>query len=209
MLGGLKDNNDRDWFNARKSVYTRDLKEPLDLLVRSVLVELALRDSPFTSGRAMRIYRDVRFSADKSPYRTNIAASFSRDRDGDPVFLYVQIEPGASFVASGVYRAKAKTLLPIRQRVVSDPGGWRAMTDALEGAGLAFGSMGHVLRSMPRGFASAKDAEFADAVRWESYIAQRNLSDSLVMSPDLAKSIAVAATDAAPLVRFIDEARGA
>lgn len=209
FLRELREHNERPWFEANKSRFVDGLRDPLELLVRSVLRSLEAAGSAFTSGRAMRIYRDVRFSKDKTRYRTNVAASFTRERDDDPVFLYVQIEPGSSFVASGVYRASAKALRPLRERAATHPEGFRAMRAAIEREGLSFGSMGHALSSMPRGFAEHRDGPVADVLRWESWVAHRPLDDEEVGRPDLVDRIAEVESAARPLAAFVDASREA
>lgn len=208
FLRGLRDHNERSWFEARKSLYVDEVRDPLRWMVSDVGQALRAAGSSFVRGRAMRIYRDVRFSSDKSPYRTSLGASFERAADGDPVFLYVHVEPGASFVAAGLYRATAKVLRPVRERLVADPAAFRRVAAEVEGAGLVFGSLGHELSGLPRGFATARGGPVEDVLRWESWVAQRGLTDAEVEGPGLVDVVVAAERAARPLTDYIDDARG-
>ena len=207
MLASLRDHNDRDWFKARKATYDAHLKAPLDLLVADAARAMAAEGLDFTSGRAMRIYRDVRFSKDKRPYRTHVAASFARaGREDDPVFVYVHVEPGASFVASGVYKPSVKYLRPVRRRIADRPDLFDAVRAEVEGAGAEVTPAGHTLTGMPRGFAAYREEPVAELLRWESLIAERPLTAEEVQTPALVDRVVALASAARPLVRFLDAA---
>ena len=210
FLSALRDHNERDWFKPRKATYDDHLKALLELLVESASRALAVDGSAFTSGRAMRIYRDVRFSKDKRPYQTHVSASFDRPGGGeDPVFVYVHVEPGASFVASGVYRPPVAYLRPVRTRIAERPEAFEAMLAEVRDAGLEIGSLGHELTNMPRGFAAHRDGPAADYLRWETVVAQQSLTDADVQSPGLVDQIVATARGARPLVTYLDAAHGA
>ena len=206
VLRDLADNNDRDWFNARKSVYLDHLKGPLDLLVADVARRLAERGIPYTAGRPFRIYRDVRFSKDKRPYQTHVSAQFTRPDSDDPALIYVHVAPGASFVAMGVYRPSVAYLRPVRRRIVDRWNDVVAMRDALGDAGLTLGPAGDPLTGMPQGFAAERDHEGAELVRWQSLVAQRALDDADIREPQLSDRVVQAAAHARPLFDFLDAA---
>ncbi len=210
LLAALRDHNERDWFKARKATYDDHLKAPLDLLVTDVARAMAAEGLGFTAGRAFRIYRDTRFSKSKAPYKTNVSATFSRpDRDDDPVFVYVHVEPGASFAAAGVYKPPVKWLRPVRRLMARRPGWFDAVRAEVEGAGLEVTPAGHTLAGMPRGFAAHRDEPVAEVLRWETIIARRALSRADVQSTGLADRVVEVARAARPLVRFFDDAHAA
>lgn len=206
FLDALRDHNDRDWFKARKATYDAHLKAPLDLLVEGATRALAAAGSDFTAGRSMRIYRDIRFSKDKRPYRTHVSASFRRPEVESPIHAYVHVEPGASFVAVGAYRPSVAYLRPVRRRVAERWEAFEAMRAEVEAAGLALTSAGTELTGMPRGFAAHRDGPAADVLRWESLLAERPLADADVRSPALVDRVVEVVEGARPLVRFLDEA---
>ena len=211
FLEALRDHNDRDWFKARKGTYDAHLKGPMDLLVADVARALGTAGLGFTSGRAFRIYRDTRFSKDKRPYKTHVSATFARpDRgDDDPVFVYVHVEPGASFVAAGVYKPPVTWLRPVRRLIARRPGRFDAIRADVEAAGLELSNAGQALSGMPRGFAEYRGEPVAEALKWETIIARRDLSREDVQAPALVDRVVEAAKGARPLVRFLDEAHAA
>ena len=107
FLRALRENNERDWFAENKATFLEECDAPLRELVREVGSELASRGiplAPIAKNPVFRIYRDVRFSHDKSPYKTNVGAALYREGDkGRPGLLYIHVEPGGSFLAAGFY----------------------------------------------------------------------------------------------------------
>ena len=110
----LAKNNDREWFEQHKAVYENEVKQPMAALITALAEELARRGLPLTGDpkRSMfRIHRDVRFSNDKSPYKTQAGAVLSRDGTKDfQGLLYIHISPEGSFTASGFYHPDAGQL---------------------------------------------------------------------------------------------------
>jgi len=203
FLRDLSDNNDRDWFNERKPTYVDHLKDPLDLLVADVARRLDDAGLPLTDGRPFRIYRDVRFSNDKTPYQTHVSAAFRQPESDDPVVLYVHVEPGASFVAAGVYRPLVAYLKPVRQSIADRPEWFEAVRAEVEAEGLDIGHAGTTLTGMPHGFAAYRDKDVADVLKWQSYIAQESVSDEAVQEPGFARTIVDVAVRSTPLLEFL------
>ena len=111
FLKDLADNQDREWFEAHKPIYEREVKEPLARLVVSLGQARAAKniDRCCDPKRAIfRIHRDVRFSKDKKPYKTNAGATLTRDGEKrSPGVLYIHVDPEGSFAASGILPARA------------------------------------------------------------------------------------------------------
>ncbi len=105
FLVSLALNNERSWFQPRKAEYERLLKDPLERFCVALGEELSARGIPFSADARspFRIYRDVRFSKDKSPYKTNVGASFPWTGEGGGVGGYFHLEPGAAFTGGGMY----------------------------------------------------------------------------------------------------------
>jgi len=119
FLHNLKKNNDRDWFNARKETYVACIKEPMESLLAILLppMKALLEDIEIDPKKSMyRIYRDVRFSKDKRPYKSHAGASFTvagRDRKYDPGY-YFHLEPDKVIVAGGAYHPPSDQLKRMR-----------------------------------------------------------------------------------------------
>jgi uncharacterized protein (TIGR02453 family) len=216
FLEALKDerNQDRDWFNERKSIYTDELRWPLRCLVADVVRRLESRPGISLHGdprsSVFRIYRDVRFSNDKRPYQTHVACKLTVDpalRDDDGL-VYVHVEPPANiFLAAGIYAPPVKRLRPIRMELVRAPSRWKEVVERLESDGLPPESHGDDLKSMPRGFADFRDHELAEYLKWTSFLVVEKLSRADVQSPSLAGRIVSFSQSAWPLLQFIREAR--
>ena len=125
FLRGLKKNNDKQWFDEHRDEYEQHVKKPFRLLIETLSERIAEVD-PFYSCTAssaiFRINRDVRFSKNKEPYKTNIAAVMAPGgRKGKPGF-YVHIEPSKTFVGGGAYDIDKDELTAIRNFIVQHPG---------------------------------------------------------------------------------------
>ena len=122
FLKSLKINNNREWFHTNKPLYQTAIKE-MESLVDTLIPAIARFDPSVKHISAkeslFRIFRDVRFSKDKSPYKTNFGAWISKDgRKGWGPGYYLHLEPGASFLAVGVYMPDADALKKIRQEIL-------------------------------------------------------------------------------------------
>jgi len=218
FLAELAMNNDRDWFNPRKAEYERLLKAPMEALVAALAERLAERGIPLQADpkrSIFRIYRDTRFAKDKSPYKTNLGASFPWLRtgaDGDLVVAegmahanggYFNFQPGEMYVGGGMWMPEKARLDAFRRAVVEEPDRVRA---ALEEPGFvaAFGSVSahEHLKRVPPGF--PPDHPSADLLRYKDVVFGRNLADAEVLSPSLPDTLADAYAAGMPVFRFLD-----
>ena len=218
FLAELAMNNDREWFNPRKAEYERLLKGPMEALVAALAERLEARDIPLRADpkrSIFRIYRDTRFAKDKSPYKTNLGASFPWLRpgpDGQPVVAeamahanggYFNFQPGEMYVGGGMWMPEKARLDAFRRAVVGEPDRVRA---ALEEPGFvaAFGSVSahEHLKRVPPGF--PPDHPNADLLRYKDVVFGRNLSDDEVLSPSLPDTLADAYAAGMPVFRFLD-----
>ena len=218
FLVDLADNNSRDWFQPRKGEFERLLKEPLERLCTALDAEFRSRDIPLRADPAkspFRIYRDTRFSKDKSPYKTHLAASFGWAGDGaegsgrshsESVHAsggYFHLQPGEIYVGGGVWHPDPSWLKGFRDRVANRPDELRAIVDAREFV-KAFGSIsddGESLKRVPPGYPA--DHPAADLLRKKNVTFGRRLSDDDAFSPNLPDVLADAFAIGTPLLRYL------
>ncbi len=126
FLRELRANNNREWFQAHKPRYEDELVAPARRFIAEINPELAKISPYIASGSLFRIYRDVRFSADKSPYKTHLGIQF-RHEDGQDVHCpgyYFHLEPGDCFGAAGIWRPDKLQLQSIRSGILGRPKAW-------------------------------------------------------------------------------------
>lgn len=219
FLRGLTRHNDREWFERHRAAYESEVRDPLRALVEEIDVRLA-RIAPELTGdprrSIFRIHRDVRFSKDKSPYKTNAACQFyhqdagrgaGQDAEGAGAGLYFQIADGECFVAGGMWMPARPALEKIREAVADDP----ASLDRIVRAPTfrrRFGALSEeaMLSRLPRGYADGHPAE--RWLRYKSFTASRVLTEREVTSPRLAAMIERDFGALVPLVRWLNGAIG-
>jgi uncharacterized protein (TIGR02453 family) len=214
FLADLAEHNDRAWFQPRKGDYERLLKEPLEGLCLALDEEFAKRRIPLTADprrSPFRIYRDVRFSKDKSPYKTNVGASFAyaeRAADGELTPLgdrrgggYFHLQPGEIFVGGGMWHPEPGPLAGWRTTVANDPDRVHKAID--DPAFVArFGSVdGERAKRMPAGFPA--DHPQAALLTLKDVTFGRRLADDEAFSPDLPAVLATDLATAVPLLRLL------
>ena len=206
FLRGLARNNNRDWFLPRKPVFEEKIKQPMRELVEAI--NLALRDfAPdyITSPEKaiFRIYRDVRFSENKKPYKEHMAASFrppGASNHGHPGY-YFAISHKEVAIGGGVYMPDAQQLLAIRQRIAERHEEFRRILAAPPLRKL-FGELkGDQLARIPKGFPATHPA--ADLVRFKNYILYVELAPDLAISPQLYKEIVDRFRAMVPFLQFL------
>ena len=205
FLQALKENNERDWFSENKATFLEECDAPLRELVAEVGAKLASRGiglAPIARNPVFRIYRDVRFSKDKSPYKTNVGAALYREGDkGKPGLLYIHVEPGSSFVAAGFYQPDPDQLRSIRLAIAEDPKAFGKTIRTLEKGGLTLGK-GEPLARIPKGFEAFAGSEFAEVIRNRSFVVSRPMADEDLERRDLPEFIVRFAAEALPLLEF-------
>ncbi len=204
FLVELAANNDRAWFQPRKAEYERLLKRPLEDLCVALGERFAARDIPLVADPArspFRIYRDVRFSRDKSPYKAHVSASFPW-RDGGPGG-YFHFQPGEIFAGGGMWHPEVERLAAWRALLASNPGRIHAVLDAPSFAA-TFGQVnGDRLKRVPAGFTA--DHPEAELLKLKDVTFGRRLSDDEAFSPGLPDILAGIFADAVPVFRLLAE----
>lgn len=190
FLKELKQNNERDWFQDNKKRYEASQKELIQLsdhLMKRInafdqIEEVSPKKSLF------RIYRDVRFSKNKQPYKTNRSGYYRRkgvERRGS---YYFSIEPGKSMIGGGFYQPESSDLNHLRQQIDLDASPLRKVL-ADKDFEKYYGEMqGEQLKTSPRGF--EKDHPDIDLLRYKSFYFMKTFSDQEVMSEDFELQVA-------------------
>jgi uncharacterized protein (TIGR02453 family) len=197
-------NNDRSWFAPRKAQYESLLKVPLEQLCVAVDEAFRKRDLPIAAdpGRSpFRIYRDVRFAKDKSPYKTNVGASFPWIGDGGGVGGYFHLEPGGIFVGGGMWHPAPARLAAWRNAVATNPAPVHAAVEE-PGFVATFGAVdGDRLKRAPTGF--SPDHPDIELLKLKDVVFSRPLSDGDVLAADLPARIAETLASAVPVLRLL------
>ncbi len=221
FLRALKRNNAKHWFEAHRPEYDAEVLGPLKLLAEELDIRFGKVAPEFVAPpkRALfRIHRDVRFSKDKSPYKTHAALwvfhrdagrGVGRDAHGGAGF-YFHIEPGASLVAAGFWMPPRPILNVLRERIVEEQQSFERL---VKGAafkrrfgGLTDDEPGVRLTRVPRGF--APDHPAAHWLRFNSFTASRPLTDAEVLSPKLVDAVMKDYQVLLPLVRWLNGSLG-
>lgn len=207
FLKALARHNDKAWFNANKARYEDHVRQPFLRLLTDLQPDLAavsnkFRADPKTVGGSLfRIYRDARFSNDKSPYKSWQGARLYHERRKQvpaPSF-YLHLQPGESFVGAGLWHPEADTLRRLRQFIFDNPGSWKAAAHAPAFRRTFDFEQTERLSRPPRGFPA--EFEFIDDLRHKNFVFWRSLDDATMTGPRLRQSVAA---DLAMLGPFVD-----
>jgi uncharacterized protein (TIGR02453 family) len=208
FLRALKRHNDRAWFAEHKEAYLRDVHQPmLDFVewVASALRPVApeLEASPRAS--LFRIYRDTRFSADKTPFKTQVGAVFPhrdlhRNQSG---CLYVEIGPAGCMIAGGIYRPERAELLAIRGHIAGTHRRLRALLEAPAFKRTVGTMEGDPLQRVPAGY--APDHAAAEYLKFRQFLIGKEYPAAFATSPDLPGEIRRLFRQMAPVVAYLNE----
>lgn len=210
FLKDLARNNNRDWFEKNKQRYI-EAKEGFEEVVAAVLKEIVKFDQPLASLNPkklpFRIYRDIRFSKDKRPYKTNMGAGFSPNgRLIQEPGYYLHIEPGdKSFIAGGIYMPDAVNLAKIRQEIDYNAEGLKKVMKARKFREL-FGDFDPFdkLKTAPKGY--AKDHSHIEWLKLKSFIVEASFTDKQVTGKKFVSLVAAGCKAIKPLNDYLKEA---
>lgn len=187
FLSALKENNTREWFQSNKKVYEAARKEA-DSLITNIIPEIVKLDpavgSPVLKECGFRINRDIRFSNDKSPYKTNMGYFIAKGgRKSILPGYYLHFEPGASMIAGGIYMPQPDVLKKIRNEVYFNA---KELSNILNAGDFKkyFSELDDFdkLKKVPAGFPS--DFEFADLLKYKSYTVIHSVTDAQVIDKE-------------------------
>jgi uncharacterized protein (TIGR02453 family) len=208
FLAELRRHNNREWFNENKDRYLAEVRDPMVEFIASLTPGLA-RISPHiavdprpSGGSLMRIYRDTRFSRDKTPYKTNVALHLrvKAPRDADAPGYYLHLEPGHVFMGAGIWHPGPDALRTIREAIVRNP---RGFTQA---ARVRLSHDTAALKRPPRGF--DPEHPLVEDLKRLSFTTGVEFSVSQACAPDFAARFVAACGRATPLMRFLARAMG-
>lgn len=207
----LKANNTRDWFNENKPRYIKDLKDPalafiLDFGQHLDRISPHFRADPRANGGSLfRIYRDVRFAKDKSPYKTHTGIYFKHQagKDAHTPGFYLNLEPGHNWVGVGIWRPDSPTLKLLREQVATQPERWQK---AVENKAFAtrFRVSGSSLKRPPKGF--DPEHPLLEVLKLKDFTAVAPLTQRQVTSAGFIDDFTDICEAGSSLVRFVCEA---
>ncbi|MEM1040844.1 MAG: TIGR02453 family protein [Pseudomonadota bacterium] len=206
FLKALKFHANREWFAENKALYESEVKTPLGDLAEAASDAREKAGLPFRGSRKtspFRIYRDVRFSKDKNPYKTNASAVLSRTgTKKDTGGIYMHFEPDNCFIASGLWYPPSPQLKAMREQIVARTSDFVSIEKQLEKNDLAF-STEHTLTRLPNAFKTAEGEDLQRLLKLKMFIVSRPISEDLALSPDLIKQIVRFGKDILPLMEFV------
>ncbi|GGG98801.1 TIGR02453 family protein [Polaribacter pacificus] len=186
FLSELKQNNQREWFTERKELF-KEHQDHAKAFYGAIRASLEKHDE-IDKFKLFRIYRDVRFSKDKTPYQPHFAGSFSRLGKQLRGGYYLRIRPGESFLAGGFWEPNKEDLQRIRKEIELDASEFRAILADKDFTKYFGGKFeGHELKSAPRGF--DKEHPDVDLLRKKGFIAVRNFTDAEVLAPNFLEEL--------------------
>jgi uncharacterized protein (TIGR02453 family) len=211
FLADLRANNNREWFTANKHRYEEQLLEPALDFIEAFAPRLEKISPHFradarpSGGSLFRIYRDTRFSKDKTPYKTNLGIHFRHERakDARAPGYYLHIGPGEVFAGGGIWHPATEAATRIREAIVADPKRWRRAT---RGGPFAkrLELRGDSLKRVPPW--ADPEHPFADDLKRKDFFGWARLSEGDVVAPDFVDEYARICRAAAPLMRFLCDA---
>ncbi|MFB3044133.1 MAG: DUF2461 domain-containing protein [Acidimicrobiia bacterium] len=216
FLNELESNNERAWWEDNKDRYISTIREPalefindFDFRLKKISPHFAA-DTRTVGGSLMRPYRDVRFSKDKTPYKTNVGIQFRHEQGKDvhaPGF-YLHLEPRACFAGVGLWTPEARVARAIRQSIHDDPAEWKKAAK-----GKAFSDIwsiapedSEMLKRIPKDLDD--EHPYPDDLRMKSFIAGARLSQAQVTSVGFDAELARMFTKASAFTRFLCDAVG-
>jgi uncharacterized protein (TIGR02453 family) len=209
FLRELGRNNRRDWFQGNKTRYEEEIQAPALRFIEAMGPRLGkisphvVADARPFGGSLSRIYRDTRFSKDKSPYKTHVGIHFYHEEsaaDRNLPGFFFHMEPGGSRVGSGIWHPGPPDLTKIRDAIVGSPTSWGTVV----GDGLKVG--GESYARVPRGYDATH--RYADDLRRKDFYTMRPLPDAVVVSPTFGRTFETTCREINPLNAFLAKAIG-
>ena len=206
FLKALAFHQTKEWFEAHRATYESDLRIPMGDLVEELAAAFTHAKIPLKGDRKsslFRIHRDVRFSKDKSPYKTNVGAVMTRMGGAkfEPGLFYVHVSPGDCMTAAGFYDPTPETLAKLRNAMARAPKAWKQTISKLAKSGLA-PSQEYAMKRNPRGFEDVEDEAISAALRLKSIVVVRPLEETRIASPALVGDLVAFAREALPLLTW-------
>jgi len=208
FIKDLAVNNNKPWFDANKERF-ENAKKDFEEFVNEVLSGLGKADSAYKEIAAkdciFRIYRDVRFSKDKTPYKSHFGAHINKGgKKMNNAAFYMHLEPGKCFAGGGMWMPEADKLKAIRQEIDYNFPAFKEIVDEPKFVAL-FGKLeGEQLKSVPKGYEATNPA--AEYLKMKSFVASHQISDEVLMSPGATKKCVEVYNTMQPLIDFLNKA---
>lgn len=208
FLRALKRHNDREWFRARKDQYDELLRAPMLAIIERLAIDFRsfapdLVASPKAS--MYRIYRDTRFSEDKTPLKTHVAATFPcrglAKHQGAGLYFHVALD--GVWIGGGMYAPETSQLQAEREHIAANLRRFRAIVESPRFRRAVGKLEGEQLQRVPRGF--PKDHEAAEYLKFRQFLAGKEYPASFACSPRFYNGVVAVFREVAPLVRFLNE----
>lgn len=206
-LRDLAAHNDREWFHARQAAYVDLIREPGTRLAADLSKRLAEISPRFGPARLIRIQRDIRFTADKTPYKAHTGV-YARHADGVDVHapgVYLRIEPGKCHLDVGMWRPPGPYATAVRAAIAADPDAWLDSTKSTPFTE-RFALDGTSLVRPPRG--AEPDHPLIDDLKRRDFVASAPLAHKVVTSPGFLDAIVEDIWRSRPFLAFVGEAAG-
>jgi len=206
----LKRNNNRPWFEKHKADFEQDVKFPMQCLISSLqpYFESFAPEFDVNPKRSIfRIYRDIRFSKDKTPYKTHVAAHFvlrGKPKGLEGSGYYIHIEPGEVFVGGGIYMPDNDQLKKIRRAITTRQDEFLGIVRKKSFVKRFKAIEGNRLQRVPRGF--EEDHPMAEWLKLKQFFVGVEWEESKCFKASFVDDVAGAFEDASPLVRFLNDA---
>ncbi len=208
FLSLLEKNNNREWFEKNKKLYL-SAKNSFDDFVLLLIQTAKSIDPeigfPEPKNCTFRIYRDVRFSKEKTPFKTNFGAYISKGgKNSEWAGYYFHLEPSESFIAGGKYQPQGPALKSIREAIFYEPDIFRGIIENPSFKKHFPGIMGDTLKTAPQGY--PKDHPDIDLLKYKDYAVYKPLNSAILGSPGLLDEIKSAWTELKILNDFLNKA---
>jgi uncharacterized protein (TIGR02453 family) len=211
----LRENNNREWFEDNKARFRASVQEPLSAFVETMAPKLKkiskhiVADPRLNGGSVFRIYKDVRFSKDKAPYKTHGGVQFRHalGKDAHAPGFYVHLDPQEVFYGGGIWAPPSPALLAVREAIRDKATNWKKATASAAFTKRFGGVHGDALSRPPRGFDAGHP--LIDDIKRKSFFAMAQGKPAAAKKPSFADDVSAAFEDAKPLMKFLCDATGA
>ncbi|MEJ2619224.1 MAG: DUF2461 domain-containing protein [Candidatus Thiodiazotropha sp.] len=208
FLQQLSNNNQREWFNEHKQEYEAHVREPALAFIEEMAPKLNSLSSHFhaiakkSGGSLMRVYRDTRFSKDKTPYKTNIGIQFRHQlgKDVHAPGFYLHIENSGCFIGAGVWHPESKTLAKVRNFITDNPASWCSLKDHSPFSS-QFELAGDSLKRAPKGF--ALDHPLIEDLKRKDFIALKSFDCREINRPEFVDFVMDGFQSTDPFMRYL------
>jgi uncharacterized protein (TIGR02453 family) len=204
FLVELRFNNERPWFKANQDRYEKSIKAPFQRFMDALTPKVTAINKAYTIAKPFRIYRDTRFSKDKTPYKTHVAAQIRHRVAAEDVHapgFYLHLEPGESFGGGGIWQPEAEAMDRIRRRIAKKDPAWLA----IKRSGMPLWDS-ESLKRPPKGFDA--DHPMLEDLKRRHFITWVDFTDKHVCAPDFLARVVHAMKKTNPLVQFLNHAMG-